>query len=231
MEKNPHDNHRKRVREEFLAHGFDENTPFHKIVEMLLFYCIPRKDTNELAHAVVDKFKTLENLLEASPEELKEIEGIGDNVVAFFKLLTYITGAYRSERIVKRTKFKSLTEITDFLFAKYLNRKTETFAVTTFNNCGGYIAFDIVNDGDVSSVGFSIREVVEVVCKRKASAVIISHNHPGGNALPSPDDIELTQRIINALAQIDVTMIDHIIISEDDYVSLRQSHAYKDMFT
>lgn len=231
MEKNPHENHRKRVREEFLAHGFDESTPLHKVVEMLLFYCIPRKDTNELAHAVVDKFKTLENILEASHEELKEIEGLGDNAVAFFKLLTYITSVYRSERIVKRTKFKTLTEVTDFLFAKYLNRKTETFAVTTFNSSGNYIAFDIVNEGDVSSVGISIREIVEVVCKRKASAVIISHNHPGGNALPSPDDTELTKRIINALAQIDVTMIDHIIISEDDYVSLRQSLAYKDMFT
>lgn len=230
MEKNPHAKHRERVRNEFLAHGFDNSTPFHKVLEMLLFYCIPRKDTNELAHLIEEKYKTLEELLEANPEELKEIEGLGDNVVAFFKLLTYITSAYRSERIVKKSQFHTLSEITDFLFAKYLNCKTETFAVTTFNNSGNYIAFDVIREGDVSSVGVSIREIIEVICKRKASAVIISHNHPGGTALPSPDDLEFTKRILTALAQIDVILMDHIIVTDDDYVSLRQSIHYGQIF-
>lgn len=231
MEKeNIHKDHRKRVRENFLAHGFDDTTPFHKVLEMLLFYCVPRKDTNEIAHKIENKFKNLEELFEASPEEIKEIDGLNDNAVAFFKLLVYITGKYRSQRIAENITLNSVAKVGDFLQAKYLGETKETFAVTTLDNKGEFIAFDIINRGDVSSVAVSAREVMEIVFKRNATFVVISHNHPKGFATPSPDDIQLTERIAEALAHVNVKLIDHIILDSNDYISLIQTKEYNHIF-
>jgi len=230
MAKNLHDDHRERVRNEFLAHGFDDSTPLHKVLEMLLFYSIPRKDTNELAHELANRFGSLEGVLEASPEELKKIKGIGDNTVAFLKFLIFITGKYRSEKQIENKRFATMAAVADYLYGKYLGCKKEMFAVTTFNGKGEILAFDVINKGDVSSVGFSVREVIEVVLKRNAVAVMLYHNHPGGQATPSNEDLLETVKIFDALAHIDVALLDHIVVTEGDYVSMRQSAKYKNIF-
>lgn len=230
MADNIHDKHRERVRKDFLAHGFDETTPLHKVLEMLLFYSIPRKDTNEIAHALKERFGTLENILEAEPQELKKVDGVGDNTVAFFRLLVYITKTYRVRKQLKKDKFNTMEDITDFLFARYLGYTKETFSVMTFNSRGEMLGFDVINEGDVSSVGVSTREILEVVFKHNAATAMIIHNHPGGSALPSDADVSLTERIATALTHINVPLIDHIILADDDYVSMKQSYCYQYIF-
>lgn len=231
MSKNFHEEHRERVRADFLSHGFDEQTPLHKVLEMLLFYSIPRKDTNEIAHALKERFGSLEGVLEASPEELKKIRGIGDSTVAFFKLLVYITKTYRSNKMLKNERIDNMDEMYDFLAAKFLGLTREAFGIAGFNSRGDLLGFDILNEGDISSVGVSMREIMEVAFKYNASAVIIAHNHPGGNAVPSLDDIKLTETVVEALKHISVVLIDHIIVADNgDYVSLRQSSDYKYLF-
>lgn len=231
MSKNIHNEHRERVRADFLAHGFDDQTPLHKVIEMLLFYSIPRKDTNETAHALAERFGSLEALLEASPEDLKQINGIGDNTVAFFKLLIYITKTYRSNKALKKIKINCFDEICDFISSKFLGCTKETFTVTSFNSRGDMLCFDVIKEGDISSVGVSAREILELALKRNAAAVIIAHNHPGGNAVPSRSDVELTREIFNALSHINVMLVDHIIVADDnDYVSLRYSADYRHLF-
>lgn len=228
--KNLHDKHRERVRGEFLAHGFSDNTPVHKVLEMLLFYSIPRKDTNDIAHELINHFGSLENVLEASEQELRKIEGIGDNTVAFFKLLLYITRNYRSKKKLSEGKLKTIDDIYEFLYAKYIGLTKEVFGVGTFNSRGEFIGFDFIKEGDVSSVGISVRELMEIVLKRNATAVIIAHNHPGGTAVPSKDDIVLTEKIFSALSNINVDLLDHIIVVEDDYVSFRQTANLRYLF-
>ena len=226
-----HSEHRNRMRKEFLAHGFDETTPLHKVVEMLLFYSIPRKDTNNTAHLLVNKFKTLENILSASPEELMSVSGVGENTVAYFNLIRHVSKSYVESKISKTKRFKNADEIFDFLLRKYFDATKEMVAITSFDAAGRLLGFDIVNEGDIAMVGVSMRRILETVVKREAVSVILSHNHPGGIAVPSTDDVVTTEKIYKLLASANVILLDHIIIADDDYVSFVQSSKYRYIFT
>lgn len=230
MSKNLHMGHRKRVREEFLEHGFSDATPAHKVIELLLFYGIPRQDTNEIAHALLDRFKTVSAMLEASPEELMKINGVGENAAALIKLILPLCRLYQTDKLSTGKMPCTMDTICEFVIKKHFGYSNEVFAITTLNSKGAIIAFDILNYGDVTSVGVSTRSIIETVIKRKAVCVVMSHNHPNGNALPSEDDIAMTQRINTALKHINVKLIDHVIIADDDCVSLAQSQAYYQIF-
>ena len=223
---NPHKEHRDRVRKEFLSRGFDQDTPKHKILEMLLFYCIPRKDTNILAHKLLDRFGSFSAIFEADTDELMEIEGIGENAAAFLKLMLPVIRTYATEKRRKPNKVKSMDEIGDMLMGKYIGLKNEVFSITSFNNKGEVCGFDFLSSGDVASVGITSRMVVETALKRNAVGLVLCHNHPGGVATPSVADLNVTRMINDVLKQININFIDHIIVCDDDYVSLRLSENY-----
>lgn len=223
---NPHKEHRDRVRKEFLSRGFDQDTPKHKILEMLLFYCIPRKDTNILAHKLLDRFGSFSAIFEADSDELMEIEGIGENAAAFLKLMLPVIRTYATEKRRKPNKVKSMDEIGDMLMGKYIGLKNEVFSITSFNNKGEVCGFDFLSSGDVASVGITSRMVVETALKRNAVGLVLCHNHPGGVATPSVADLNVTRMINDVLKQININFIDHIIVCDDDYVSLRLSENY-----
>ncbi len=229
-DENIHSEHRKRVRKELLAHGFDIETPPHKILEMLLFYSIPRKDTNEIAHELINKFGSIEAVLKARPEELVKISGVGENTVAQFKLILTIVQRFLEDRQAKVKKFGNAEEVYQYLLGKYFNCNKEMIGITSLNNNGKLLGFDVVGEGDIASVGVSIREIVEIVIKRNATSVILSHNHPGASALPSLEDIVATERLYKALADMRVILLDHIIIAENDFVSFNQTEQLKYIF-
>lgn len=230
MSKGIHAEHRNRVRNEILTNGIGEGTPLHKIVEALMFYSIPRKDTNEMAHLLCEKFGSLSDLLEANPNELKEIDGVGDNTVALFKLIMAASKRYYTEKTSKKDKFENMSEIHEYLKVKYLDQTKEMFGVMSFDSGGRFINFEFLSSGDVAAVGISSRMVMEKVINNKATSVILVHNHPGGNALPSEDDLTATKMIANALRSINVYLLDHLILCDGDYVSLAQSRDYKHIF-
>lgn len=230
--KNPHDGHRERVRQEFLANGFTDATPPHKILEMLLFFGKPRGDTNVIAHDLLDEFGSLSAVFEANPEDLMKVNGVGENIAALMNLMPYVIRCYSESRKPKLGSANAFDfeKIYEYIEKKYIGYTDETFAISTFNNRGGFLGFDILAEGDNSEVKISIRKVIETVIKRNAAYAIISHNHPGGMAMPSHSDIEMTERINTSLKSIGVNLIDHVIVVEDDYVSLRQSQAYANLF-
>lgn len=232
MPKKIHENHRERVRDEFLANGFSLKTPPHKILEMLLFYSIPRKDTNEIAHKLLEKFGSIEAVLDATPEELMTVEGIGKNTAAFFKLMKFSTNFYINEKKNgKREKLNDYSQICDYVVNKYLGFTKECIGVTSFDSKGSIIDFDIIAEGDVSEVGIPIRKVMETIIKRNAVAIVLSHNHPNGFPFPSKEDVVFTAKLRDATNHINVTLIDHLIISEKDYVSMRSSVEYSGIFS
>lgn len=230
MAENLHKKHRERVRKEFLAHGFNDNSPEHKLLEMLLFFSIPVKDTNPVAHSLIKHFGTLSGVLEAPVEELVKVEGVGENTAMLLKLMIPVTKSYMISKTKKVNVYDNMDAISDFLFAKYIGYDIETFAVTTFNSKGAIVGFDILTQGDCSMVNVSMRQVIEVVLKRNAVCAVISHNHPGGFATPTKDDIETTVKIAQTLKNINVKLMDHIVLCDDDYVSLAQSAAFSHIF-
>ena len=229
---NPHEEHRRRVRKEFLANGFSDATPPHKIIEMLLFYSIPRKDTNKIAHALLNRFGSISGVVNATPTELMSVDGIGENSIALIKLLIPVFRHYKSSSVEKGNAPASMNSICDYIMAKYIGFTKEIFAVTSFNAKGEIVGFDTLNSGDVAYVGLSTRNIVEKVLERKATSVVISHNHPTGNALPSPSDVETTKRIAALLATLGITLLDHIIVSneDNDCISMAQTPEYHSIF-
>lgn len=231
MPKGIHDKHRERVRDEFLANGFSLDTPPHKIVEMLLFYSIPRKDTNETAHLLLDKFGSIEALLDAKTEELTSVEGVGKNTAAFLQLIKFTASYYINEKKKDVKILKDYDEICEFISNKYLGLKKENFGVTSFDSMGRIAGFDFIGEGSIEELGIQIRKIIEVIIKRNAVGIIISHNHPGGFATPSYADVVATSKLNADLEHINVRLIDHIIIGERDHVSLRSSQDYCHAFS
>lgn len=225
-----HKKHRERVRNDFLEHGFNDDTPPHKVLEMLLFFGIPRKDTNEIAHLLLEEFGTVSGVLEAETSDLLRIEGIGENAAALIKLMLPLFKQYQRDKSIPRPKFTNMDDIFDFLIKKYFGFKSEVFMITSFDNDGNMIACDKIVEGSVSSVGVSVREVVKMVLKRNAACVIISHNHTSGNAIPSLADVEMTKSIKITLQQMGVKLLDHVIVVPNDCVSMYQSQKYRDIF-
>jgi len=227
---NIHAEHRKRVREEFEISGFNSETPPHKIVEMMLFYSIPRKDTNTTAHLLMNEFGSVAELIDARPEDIMKVKGAGQSTATFLKFIRFIANYYANEKKKSVKKFFNFEEMGDFLQTKYIGINNEVIAITSLDNAGGLLGFDVIGEGDISFVGISSRQVIETVLKRKAKMVVLTHNHPKGQALPSSADIEATKTLRDILKSVDVKLLDHIIIVDDDYLSLRVSHQYSYIF-
>lgn len=225
-----HDGHRERVKQEFLKNGFNESTPPHKIIEMLLFYSIPRKDTNEIAHELLNRFGSVSGILDAPVEQLTEVKGISLNTAALIKLIIPIARRYSLEKGAKTENYSNLDEVCKYLLQRYFGYANEVFSVTSFSGSGRMLGFDILGEGNISEVNVSTREVVETVLKRQAVCAIIAHNHPDGVAIPSEEDIMITKNIKSALSHINIRLLDHIVICGDDYVSMAQSRLYKRIF-
>lgn len=230
MSDNLHKGHRERVRKEFLENGFNEKTPPHKILEMLLFYSIPRKDTNEIAHELINRFGSFEAVFNAPYEQLMKVKGISENTAALIKLMIPIASRYNSKMISKNAVLNNCNQLGRYLVAKYIGFSKETLAITSLNAKGKVLGFDVLSVGDVSSVELSVRRVIETVIKRNPVCVVMSHNHPSGNAIPSADDIRLTANISDTLSSINVRLLDHIIICDNDYVSMAQSKEFDYIF-
>ncbi len=230
MAENLHSNHRDRVRKEFLEFGFKDGMPEHKLLEMLLFFSIPRKDTNPLAHRLLNKFGSIDRVISASTNELMKIEGVGESTAMLLKLMLPVSRAYISSKSRKLDKYSDINSVSDYLVAKYMGFNSEVFAITSFDGRGVMVGFDVLGEGDTAMVDISMRKIIETVLERKAVCTVISHNHPGGTALPSSEDLRSTRQIYDILKSINIKLLDHIIICDDDYVSLLQSREYNHIF-
>ena len=216
-----HDGHRQRLLQRFLREGldgFDE----HNILELLLFYAIPRKDTNELAHRLMDDFGSLAGVLDASAQELRLVEGIGENAAAFLKLLPELTRVYYSQK-QQELCLDSSEKAGRFLLPRFIGRQEETVLLTCLDGKCRVLSCTVLHKGSLNSSEVNVRKLLSSALKYNAAAVILAHNHPGGVALPSPEDLSTTARIKTALEAADIRLLDHIIVADHDYVSLADS--------
>lgn len=222
--------HRKRVREGFLNTGFNHKTEPYLVLEMLLFYSIPRIDTKPIAKSLIRKFKTLNGVFSASIDKLLEVEGIGLASATQIKLIGNILNICNSEKNTLVADFVSTDDIGNFLLSEYLFISVEKFSVLCLDSMGTKLSFDFISEGDTHSVGVSAREIVEIAIKNNATSVVLCHNHPSGIALPSPADAKITQMIVDTLRPIGIRVFDHIVVANNDYVSMSQSRDFCDIF-
>ncbi len=220
-----HDGHRQRLRQRFLEEGLDHFEE-HQVLELLLFYCIPRQDTNQLAHNLLEHFGSFANVLEASPAELKKIPGVGDNAATF---LTLVMEAGRYYQISRQSKQKILTSVDqcgDYLVPYFRGRTNETVFLLCMDAKCKVLCCKEVGEGSVNSASVPIRRIVQMALAVNATSVVLAHNHPSGLALPSDEDVQTTHQLAAALNAVEIGLVDHIIVADEDYVSLLQSSLY-----
>ncbi len=215
-----HDGHRAKMRQRFLKGGL-ENFADHEALELLLYYAIPRRDTNPIAHALMERYGSLSAVLAAPVDDLKKVEGVGESAAVLLKMIPQLTQKARlaeTERVLN-----SSDRAGTFLLELLAGQTHEVVYVLCLDRKGKLITYKRLGEGGISSAGLDIRKLVECAILSSASAVILAHNHPSGIALPSNDDFTATDRAREALKNIDVQLADHIIVADGDFVSLADS--------
>ncbi|MDP3879459.1 MAG: DNA repair protein RadC [Dehalococcoidales bacterium] len=212
------DGHRKRLREKFIRSGLKG---FHdyEIVELLLSLGTPRKDCKPAAKEAIEKFKTLRGVLEASPDELQQIDGVGPHSAFGIKLVQEVAREFLKEKIIDKPIYKSAQEIFDYLYHSMRDLRKEVFKVIHLNSQNQIIETEDLFSGTVNSSSVSPREVVESALKHNSVSLIFVHNHPSGNPEPSKSDQELTKDLVYAASIVRIKVLDHIIIGNDRYYS------------
>ena len=215
-----HSGHRQRARERFLNNP--DAISDYDLLELLLFLIIPRADTKPIAKKLIDKYKTLRNLFNASITELNN-DGINGNALKYIFLLINTT-----QKRLLNEEMKEQNIIDDYeLLIKYCQSsigaiKEEKFKILFFNNKFKLLDDVVFGSGEISSVAISCKEIVKKSIEIKAENVVLYHNHPNQDLTPSPDDINTTKAIIDALKPININVLDHIIISGDKYFSFKE---------
>lgn len=222
MKENIHEGHRSRLKSRFLEQGID-SFEAHNILELLLFYSIPRKDTNEIAHDLLENFGTLKGVFDADFNDLIKIEGIKENSATLIKLIPAIARAYATDKYSSNYIFDTAEKVGEFFLDKYIGEKNEIIYLLLLNN--KYEMLDVVklHEGSVNSAQISPRKVVDLVVKYNASMIILAHNHPDGNAYPSMEDIETTADLLATFNMVDVRLLEHYVVSNNDYYTIIHS--------
>ena len=216
-----HDGHRQRLIQRFLEEDLDNFEP-HNVLELLLFYAIPRKDTNELAHVLMDTFGSLKGVFDAPYEELIKVTGIGPNTAALLKLVPSLTRTYYSSdarRIILDTSEKS----GEYFLPYYIGQTEEVVRLACLDAGGKVISNQILHRGSANAAEVNMRKIVNIALRNNAMGVILAHNHPGGLPLPSEEDVATTKSIREALMPMGILLMDHIIVAGQDYVSMARS--------
>ena len=222
MAESIHKDHRKRMKERFMQQGLDGFTDIQAL-ELLLFYAIPRADTNPIAHALLDHFGSLSQVLEASAEELVRVGGIGEHSAVLVNLINQMSRFYLVDRAKREKVLPTIEDCARYLQPYFYGRARETVFLLCLDAKCKALCCKEVGEGSVNSAGISVRKIVETALREGASSVVLAHNHPSGIAIPSPEDIYTTRRLAAALTSVEIALADHIVVADGDYVSMVQS--------
>lgn len=214
-----HSGHRERLRKKFIINDVD-SLEDHEILELALFYAIPRKNTNEIAHNLLDTFGSITAIFDAPINQLKKVNGMGESSAVFIKLICSLTRLYHERKYSDKNSIMSFDELKDLLANKFIGRNEEVVAVSLLDAKGKLLFSGVINKGSVNGVDLYVRKIIELVTFYNASSFIMAHNHPSGIAIPSRDDINSTEKIFKLFESMGVRLIDHIIVTDGDYVSL-----------
>lgn len=214
--------HRERLRKRFEKSGFNGFNDY-EVLEFILTYSIPRKDTKALSKNLFDRFGSLKGILSADIEELKQIDGIGRQSVLFIKALNEFIKFYFEQQVEKNEiQFTSLEQIAAYLEGTIGNNKYEVVKVLYLNSQNKMLHTEIVSEGTVNESYLNTRKIVVTALKYDSTSVIVAHNHPSGVPEPSRYDDTITLKIAEALKVVDINLQDHIIIASEGFYSYRQ---------
>lgn len=225
--KNVHAGHRQRLLDTILEAGIDKVSNIQAL-EYILTYVIPRCDTNELAHRLLDRFGTAADVLNTDWELLAEVDGMGETSAKKLHLLVDIFDYYTEQQLARRYVFEYRSDISDFFEELLRFKPVETTYIIGVNAANRVIARCKLSTGGINSVGVSTHQIAKFVTSARPTYIFLAHNHPSGKALPSQQDFEGTNVVRNLLSSLNVPLADHIIVGIDGVYSMENETYYRE---
>ncbi len=217
---NFHKEHRQRVKARFLQMGFEGFSP-HEILELILFFGVPQKDTNVLGHQLIERFGSVRGVLSASYEELCEVDGVGDHVATLLRLFQPVAAYVRVEAEKESPQsYEAIEDVGEFFLSQFEPIHEEAVMLLMLDNSFRMIDCQRVGTGTVNSVGVSTRRMIEMALAAQASMVVLAHNHPTGIAIPSQEDMNATYTLQEAFSAVGVPLVEHILVANHTYRGL-----------
>ena len=210
--------HRKRIKEKYKKGGLSGWLDY-EVLEFALSYSIPQKDTKAIAKQLLNKFKSINAVLDANRADLQTLFGISEHTALFLNFLKDIAIIYLETGLFDRDLLSSPECVYNYLKASLKGNNDEEFKVLFLNNKNHLIATETLQKGTVDKATIYPRKVVERALYNHAVGIIIAHNHPSGTLKPSKEDCAVTKSVKDALKTVDISLLDHIIIGGNDYFS------------
>lgn len=215
-----HDGHRGRLKKRFVDHGL-ENFNDINLLELLLFYAIPRKDTNPIAHALLDRFGSLTGVFNAKKDELVKVAGIGPSAATLIKLIPQVAKRYSIEGNENKMFIRSSKELGDFFIPRFMYAKNEELYTVCLDDKCSILCVQKLSEGIPNATEISIRKLLDVALRCNSTQVAIAHNHPDGLLIPSNADICLTERVKSVLEATGVHFLGHVLVCGNEYTFVR----------
>jgi len=213
-----HEGHRKRHKVRYLKEGL-EGFRDHEVLELLLYFCIPRRDTNEVAHKLLDRFGSLNAVLDTDPADLQAVAGIGEHSAVLLTLIPQIARRYELAAIGERPQLDGTAKAGAYAMALLKGVPVERFYIICLDSQCRVMHAVLLQEGTINQAAVYPRLVVETALRYRASSIIIAHNHPGGALKPSTADIRVTRAVMDAVKPLGIDVLDHIIVSHKGYFS------------
>ena len=228
MEKGIHEGHRQRLREKYRRFGPDVLAP-HELLELILFYAIPRRDTNALAHRLLEHFNgSLTRVLTGSVDELMQVAGVGENAAVLLRMFRDVQIRMEHEKNENVRFLNTYADFGEYLRPYFKDQKREIVMYLGLDGTKKILCCRKLNEGDLHSVKISTRTLLENPVLTDAVFVVLAHNHPSGNAIPSQEDIQTTTAFAETLRRFGCLLVDHLIFAGDDHVSMAESGFIRD---
>jgi len=219
--KSIHSGHRRRVKDEFRKIGL-EHFPPHKVLEILLFYTIPRGDTNEISHRLIERFGSISGVLNAPLNLLERSPGIGPESAAYLKMIGCVARLYREDGKAEAKSVRTTAQAKDFMRRRLIHEQVECFHMLCLGRGGNILYSEQIFQGTSGRVDIIISDILHLALSSRATKVVIAHNHPGGICNPSREDLHTTSLVCNELRRLDIELMDHIIVAPDGVYSMAE---------
>ncbi len=225
--KNIHEGHRQRMKKYFVDHGFN-GLEDHQILELILFYAFPRRDTNTMAHRLLDRYGNLAKVCDTPIDILEKDFGLSQSTAVLLKMIPEMARVYSESK--HKSESIDIDSAPDIMRSKFIGANFEkvALALSTANN--RLIMCDIVCEGSISATEMPIRKIVDLALRHNAKFAYVAHNHPSGLCLPSRPDLETTRKLSETLNSIGVILVDHIIFTDTDCFSVHTNNKFKKYF-
>ena len=217
-QENVHAGHRQRMRKRFIDNGF-QGMEQHEILEMLLYYAIPRKDTNALAHRLLNRYGSFAKVCDAPVDVLQKDFGLTESAAVLLRMIPELARAYTDSR--SNLEYIDKRVAPDILLPKFIGATVEKVALALSDANNKLVFCDIIAVGSITSSETPVRKIVDLALRHNARYAYLAHNHPSELCAPSSDDLEITKTVSDTLQKLGVKLIDHIIFTSTDYYSIR----------